>query len=167
MKKLVITLALLGFTHSLFAADKQPSSVLDNGAETFAIDCAGNPQQTTLDMNDCYAEKIDKLNWVKQTYLVAARKRIEQTATGPNPDPDAAAVLKAFDEETQAWDAFEEKATFATYTDYQGGTLRGVMSLSRKMELIELRVKDIWSNWLQYQDSTPAVLPEPKFKDDH
>ncbi|RJT43257.1 lysozyme inhibitor LprI family protein [Rahnella woolbedingensis] len=165
MKKLFITLTLLGLSHSSFAADKQPSSVLDNGVETFAIDCAGNPQQTTLDINACYAEKIDKLNWVKQTYLDTARKSIEPTAKDPDPDPDAAEMLKVFEEETQAWDAFEDKASTATYTAYQGGTIRGAMSMSRRMELIELRIKDIWSNWLQYQDSTPAVLPEPKFKE--
>lgn len=150
-------------TPVLAAAERAalPGSTLENGAEIFQISCPDNPQQTTLDMNACYGEMKAQVASVKDHYLTAIRQRLAEE--GDEPAGQAREKLAAFEAENNAWDALEEKAAAATATYWQGGTIRGVMGASRAIQLIELRIHNQWENWLRYQDSTPALLPEPKF----
>lgn len=138
-----------------------PGSRLDNGVETFRIGCPGNPGQTTMDMNICYGEMKAQVKTIKNRYLTAAQKRI--TEGSDEPAGQIRKVLDAFDAENKAWDSLEEKASTATATFWEGGSMRGIMGADREIRLIELRIHNQWANWLQYEDSTPALLPEPKF----
>lgn len=115
-----------------------------------------------MDMNVCYGEMKAQVEAIKNKYLTAARKRI----AGGNDKPagQVRKELDAFDAENKAWDSLEEKASTATFTFWEGGTIRGVMGADREIRLIELRIHNQWENWLQYEDSTPALLPEPKFE---
>jgi len=158
-------LLLASLTAPAFAATNQaalPGSTLENGAEIFQIGCPDNPQQTTMDMNACYGEMKAQVASVREHYLTAIRKRLAEE--GDEPTGQAGEQLAAFEAENNAWDALEEKASAATATYWQGGTIRGVMGADRAIQLIELRIHNQWENWLRYQDSTPALLPEPKFK---
>lgn len=158
-------LLLVSLAAPVFAATERaalPGSTLENGAEIFQISCPDNPQQTTLDMNACYGEMKAQVEAVKGHYLTAIRKRLAEN--GDEPAEQSQEQLAAFEAENNAWDALEDKASAATATYWQGGTIRGVMGADRAIQLIELRIHNQWENWLRYQDSTPALLPEPKFR---
>lgn len=169
MYKSILNLSLmalvLGHSFLSFAAgaktDVLPGSVLENGVETFTIDCSGNPQQTTIDINECYGTKLAQVEAIQRKYVAMIRKKI---AAGLNQPPGhARKILDAFDAENNAWVQLQDAAATATYTDWEDGTIRGIKSADRKLSIIELRVHNQWENWLRYEDSTPAVLPEPRF----
>ncbi|MGE0970743.1 hypothetical protein ACQFN5_13545 [Klebsiella sp. WOUb02] len=148
---------------SLASDDRnQPGSDLNDGVETFSISCFGMPQQTTIDINECMAKKLAQIGWVKDKYLTAAAKRIEQD--GRDDPAHLQKTLSAFNDEGQAWDNLIDKASTAAGIDSEGGTRSGAMMALRQQELIELQVHDIWQHWLRFEDSTPPILPEPKFK---
>lgn len=169
IKRIVVSFALI-LPFASFAADNnksQPPSVLTNGVEVFSIGCVGMPQETTLDMNDCMEKQVEQVNWVKNKYLSAASRKIEQDNEN-YPDSDPAyfhRLVAAFNEESKAWNSLIDKASSASYISWEGGSIRTEKSLSRKIELIEFQVYNIWKNWLTYVDSTPPILPEPKFTD--
>ncbi len=146
------------------AADdrNQPSSSLNEGVETFAIACFGMPQETTLDMNACMGAQLKQLSWVKDKYLTRALNRIQQD--NKDSPQHLQELTTAFNDESKAWDTLIDKATTSTEVDSAGGTISGIRSSMRKIGLIELQIHDIWDNWLRYGDSTPPLLPEPKFK---
>ncbi|MFB5078310.1 hypothetical protein [Raoultella sp. C349492] len=142
----------------------QPSSDLNDGVETFSISCFGMPQQTTIDINECMAKKLAQLRWVKDKYLTTAAKRIAQ---GNRDDPlRLQKMALAFNDESKAWDNLIDKASTAAGIDSEGGTLRGTTVALRQEGLVELQVHDIWQHWLRFEDTTPSVLPEPRFKSD-
>lgn len=150
---------LLGFIFNSYAAEVLlPNSVLKNGTEIFDITCPGNPQQTTIDLNDCIGDKINAAKSVEMKYTNTARQRISAD--------DDKETLDAFEAENKAWDALIDAASHATDVEWRGGTIRGVKAADRELYLIELRVHNQWQNWLRYEDSTPPVLPEPLFRND-
>ncbi|EDX6465817.1 hypothetical protein CBH50_004572 [Salmonella enterica subsp. diarizonae serovar 60:r:e,n,x,z15] len=163
---LVSSVIFLPFT-SLAADNKnQPPGVLKNGVEVFSIGCTGMPQETTLDINACMEKQVAQVTWVKNKYLSAASGTIEDDENYPYSDPTYIHRLTtAFNEENKAWNSLIDKASSASYTYWEGGSIRTEKSLSREKELIEFQVYDIWKNWLTYADSTPPVLPEPEFMD--
>ncbi|WP_437616251.1 lysozyme inhibitor LprI family protein [Erwinia sp. V71] len=152
----LITLAiLLGYGLHSYAEAPLPSSVLKDNAETFEIACPDNPQQTTIDMNDCMGTKRDAVESVEAKYVSMARQRISAKQDNQ--------TLDAFEAENKAWDVLIETASHATDVDWREGTIRGVKATDREIALIELRIHNQWQNWLRYEDSTPPVLPEPLF----
>ncbi|MBP2199098.1 lysozyme inhibitor LprI family protein [Pantoea cypripedii] len=152
----LITLAIsLGYSLHSYAEAPLPSSVLKDNTETFEIACPDNPQQTTIDMNDCMSTKRDAAKSVEEKYLNTARQRISAKQDNQ--------TLNAFEAENNAWDILINTASHATGVEWQGGTIRGVKATDREIALIELRIHNQWQNWLRYEDSTPPVLPEPLF----
>ncbi|MGK3112218.1 lysozyme inhibitor LprI family protein [Candidatus Pantoea formicae] len=153
--RLIPLVILLGQSLYSYAETPLPSSVLKDNAETFEIACPDNPQQTTIDMNDCISTKRDAVKSVEAKYISTARQRIVETKDNQ--------TLDAFEAENKAWDNLIATASQATYAEWQGGTIRGVKSTDREIKLIELRIHNQWQNWLRYEDSTPPLLPEPLF----
>lgn len=147
---------LLGSGFNSYADAPLPSSVLKGTTETFEISCPKTPQQTTIDINNCMAAKLDSVKSVETKYIDAARNRILSTQEQQ--------TLDAFDAENKAWDTLIDAASHATDVKWGGGTIRGEEATSREIELIELRIHNQWENWLRYEDSSPPVLPEPLFK---
>ncbi|MCZ3381011.1 lysozyme inhibitor LprI family protein [Kosakonia sp. SOY2] len=147
---------LLGYGLQGHAEVPLPSSVMKDNAETFEIACPDNPQQTTIDMNDCMGTKRDAVKSVEAKYVSAARQRIVATQDEQ--------TLNAFEAENKAWDILIDTASHATGVEWQGGTIRGVEATDREIALIEFRIHNQWQNWLRYEDSTPPILPEPLFK---
>ena len=147
---------LLGSGFNSYADAPLPSSVLKGTTETFEISCPKTPQQTTIDINNCMAAKLDSVKSVETKYIDAARNRILSTQEQQ--------TLDAFDAENKAWDTLIDAASHATDVKWGAGTIRGEEATSREIALIELRIHNQWENWLRYEDSSPPVLPEPLFK---
>lgn len=156
----LLALLLIISGHS-FAEAPLPSSELKDNAETFYISCPGNPQQTTYDLDDCMSKKSAAVEAVEAKYVDTARQRI--VAEADDPAGSRQQTLDAFDAENRAWDALIAAGSHATDVEWQAGTIRGMKATAREIMLIELRIHNQWQNWLRYEDSTPAVLPEPKF----
>lgn len=157
------SLVLIMPVASIASDDKnQPSSNLLDGVETFSIECFGMPQQTTIDMDACMGVEIDHANWVRDKYQAKALNRIQQDNKD---DPLLQQKLTAaFNDESKAWSALIDKASTSVMIDSDGGTISGTASSIRQIGLIELQIHDIWENWLRFGDSTPPLLPEPRFK---
>ncbi|WP_413727412.1 lysozyme inhibitor LprI family protein [Sodalis sp. RH19] len=153
--RLIPLVFLSGYVSHSYAEVPLPDSVLKDNTETFEIACPDNPQQTTIDMNDCIGTKRDAVKSVEAKYLNTARQRISATQDNQ--------TLNAFEAENKAWDILIDTASHATGVEWQGGTIRGVKATDREIALIELRIHNQWQNWLRYEDSTPPVLPEPLF----
>jgi hypothetical protein len=153
--RLIPLVILLGYSLNSYAEVPLPSSELKDNAEIFEIACPDNPQQTTIDMNDCVGTKRDAVKSVEAKYVGTARQRISAT--------EDSQTLNAFEAENKAWDTLINTASQATGIEWQGGTIRGMKATDREIALIELRIHNQWQNWLRYEDSTPPVLPEPLF----
>jgi uncharacterized protein YecT (DUF1311 family) len=109
--------------------------------------------KNTVDMNMCLARASNAAEVAMNRYLVAARKRAAS---------DGLAVVKAFDEAQGRWIAWRKGECDAVYAHWQDGTIRGAMLLTCRIELTELRTRQLWKTWLTYPDSTPPILPEPE-----
>lgn len=145
-------------------ASNQPSSNLSDGVETFSIACFGMPQQTTIDMDACLGAQLAQIEWVKDKYLVTAQSRLKQDTKD---DPQRLQELtNAFQAETKAWTDLIQRASASVKADSAGGTIVGSAVTTRQIGLLELQTHDIWEHWLRFEDSTPPLLPEPKFKSD-
>lgn len=162
--RLPLLACLLSFSGCGFADAPLPSSELRGNAEIFDISCPGNPQQTTLDIDGCMRTKRAAVEAVEANYVNTARQRI--AAEADDPAGYRQQMLDAFEAENRAWDALIAAGTHATGVEWQGGTVRGNKATYREIMLVELRIHNQWQNWLRYEDSTPAVLPEPKFNNE-
>ncbi|HCF7790798.1 TPA: hypothetical protein NIM19_005037 [Klebsiella variicola subsp. variicola] len=165
LRNMLLSLALiLPMASNASDASDQPSSSLSDGVETFSIACFGMPQQTTIDMDACLGAQLTQVEWVKDKYLVTAQNRLKQdNKDGPQHLQE---LTTAFEAENKAWTDLIERASASVKVDYAGGTIVGSEVTTRKIGLYELQVHDIWEHWLRFEDSTPPLLPEPKFKSD-
>lgn len=162
---MLLSLALiLPMASNASDASNQPSSNLSDGVETFSIACFGMPQQTTIDMDACLGAQLAQIEWVKDKYLVTAQSRLKQDNKD---DPQRLQELtNAFQAETKAWTDLIQRASASVKADSAGGTIVGSAVTTRQIGLLELQTHDIWEHWLRFEDSTPPLLPEPKFKSD-
>ena len=162
---MLLSLALiLPMASNASDASNQPSSNLSDGVETFSIACFGMPQQTTIDMDACLGAQLAQIEWVKDKYLVTAQSRLKQDTKD---DPQRLQELtNAFQAETKAWTDLIQRASASVKADSAGGTIVGSAVTTRQIGLLELQTHDIWEHWLRFEDSTPPLLPEPKFKSD-
>ena len=163
VKRLILSVALIiPIASNASDALNQPSSSLNDGVETFFISCFDMPQETTTDMDACQRVQLAQVSWVKNKYSVAALNRLKQDNKD---DPQRLQELTAsFNAESEAWTELIEKASKSVQVDYAGGTIAGTAVASRQIGLLELQSHDIWEHWLRSEDSTPPLLPEPKFK---
>ena len=163
VKRLMLSVALIiPIASNASDALNQPSSSLNDGVETFFISCFDMPQETTTDMDACQRVQLAQVSWVKNKYSVAALNRLKQDNKD---DPQRLQELTAsFNAESEAWTELIEKASKSVQVDYAGGTIAGTAVASRQIGLLELQSHDIWEHWLRFEDSTPPLLPEPKFK---
>lgn len=117
---------------------------------------------TTQGMNACGSVYADRAERELARYVAAARKHLAEGAK-ENPDEEGAqAAVKGFDQAQGAWTAYREAECGAVYDYWSGGTIRTVMSLGCTTEMTKARTRQVWSNWLQFADNTPPLLPEPR-----
>lgn len=117
---------------------------------------------STPEVNACQAEYSRRADRDLARYVAAARKRLNEEARGEFSGPSAKAALAEFDAAQTAWEAFRKAECSAVYTWYSEGTIRGAMYQSCWQSVTRSRTALIWSSWLQYMDSTPPLMPEPK-----
>ncbi|PSU27831.1 hypothetical protein CTM97_19175 [Photobacterium phosphoreum] len=106
---------------------------------------------TTLEINQCAADKFDAANQQLQVYLT---KSIQQNSTDK-------ALVDAIQTAQKQWLQYREAECNAVYTQWQQGTIRGVMTLSCKLALTQQRTLMVWENYLRPMDSSEAALPKP------
>lgn len=111
-------------------------------------DCDGS----TVEMNGCVADILDRARGTKERYLAAARARWA--------DDDV--VQGAITRSEESFEAYRENECSAVYDRWRDGTIRTMMALTCSIGLMDARTHTIWENWLSYGDSTPADLPEPQ-----
>jgi uncharacterized protein YecT (DUF1311 family) len=112
---------------------------------------------TTIEINACLAARAKAANAEMARYLAAARGRAGE---------ESAEVVKAFDLAQTRWLAYRTADCDAVYANWQGGSIRGAMSIGCQIDLTEARTHWLWKTWLTYMDSTPPTLPEPKLSAD-
>ncbi len=113
-------------------------------------DCAS--AFTTLEINACLNEELQSKKDIMQQYLAAAKERYSSETK----------VVTAIEAGQSAWEAYKTSHCDSIYTIWMGGTIRGAMALSCQINLTEARTHEIWSSYLTYMDSTPAIMPEPE-----
>ncbi|SMY32421.1 hypothetical protein PMAL9190_00521 [Photobacterium malacitanum] len=113
------------------------------------IDC--DNAYTTLEINQCAENKFDVANQQLQQYLTQA---IKQNSTDKQ-------LVDAIQIAQKQWLEYQKAECNAVYTQWQQGTIRGVMALSCKLALTQQRTLTIWNNYLRPMDSSAAVLPKP------
>ncbi|HLZ76236.1 lysozyme inhibitor LprI family protein [Phenylobacterium sp.] len=122
----------------------------------------GCPGETTLEINACFGERLQRADAELARYAAAARSRLKrEAATAPPGDTSAAKALGGFQASERAWSAYRDAECGAVYDNWSAGTIRTVEDLACRIGLTRLRTHTVWENWLTYMDSTPPVLPEP------
>jgi uncharacterized protein YecT (DUF1311 family) len=110
-------------------------------------------ESTTLDVNACLSQSLDRSKARLDKYKEAALRRCG--------DDNQSALRIGIQAAQDAFEAYRSIECAAVYENWKDGTIRGAMSLSCETRLTDARTHDIWQDWLQYMDSTPPVLPEP------
>jgi uncharacterized protein YecT (DUF1311 family) len=107
---------------------------------------------STYELNQCMAGKVEKADTRLKEYVGAAKTRHE----------DKPAVVLGIDASQTAFEAYRDIECATVLEAWKEGTIRGVMTLSCKVALTDQRTHQVWEHWLQFMDSTPSILPEPK-----
>ncbi|TEW42685.1 lysozyme inhibitor LprI family protein [Psychromonas algicola] len=114
------------------------------------FDCS--QAMTTPQINYCAGVELEKAEAEMNTYLTKSKEH-----NGHDME-----LIKSIEVAQKAWTNYANAHCDAIYTQWRGGTIRGLMSLSCKTKVTKQRTHEIWANFLTYMDSTPAVLPEPE-----
>lgn len=117
---------------------------------------------STPEVNACQADYSRRADRDLARYVAVARKRLSEEARGEFSGPSAKAALAEFDASQTAWEAFRKAECSAVYTWYSEGTIRGAMYENCWQSVTRSRTTMVWSMWLQFMDSTPPLMPEPK-----
>lgn len=129
-----------------------------SGASGPNTGCDGNTREMELCIRDHLAQHEAAL----AAYVSAARERIRRASAEASPGPDSVAkALGGFDEAELAWSKYRQAECAAVYDYWSQGTIRGLKSLKCRIILTQRHAHTIWSEWLQYEDDTPPILPEP------
>ena len=121
-------------------------------AQALSDDFDCNDAMTTPQINYCAGVELEKAELEMNAYLTKSKEHNEE-------DPE---LIKAIQVAQTAWENYASAHCDSIYTSWREGTIRGVMFLSCKTKVTKQRTHEIWSNFLTYMDSTPAVLPEPE-----
>jgi uncharacterized protein YecT (DUF1311 family) len=113
----------------------------------------------------CRGASTPEVNACGELKLKASKARLDkylQAAFHRYSDQNEAAVRLGIEASQSAFEAYRSTECATVYEEWKDGTIRGAMELGCEIELTDQRTHDIWAHWLQYMDSTPPVLPEPK-----
>jgi len=120
------------------------------------------PGESTVELNQCYADRLSAANATLGRYQAAVRKRLRDDAAAGQPDDKSAAdALRGFATAEALWEKYRDAECGAVYDYWSGGTIRGVESLTCSLRITTRHTHTIWALWLTYMDSTPPILPEP------
>ena len=136
MKKYIIA-SILAYSLSVHAEERE-------------VDCEN--AMTTIEMNICSTREVEAVEKNLEQYL---QKAIERYVGQDK-------VIEAIKKSQEQWAVYSKEHCTSVYEIWSGGTIRGVMYSSCMLSLTKQRTHTIWSSFLQYEDSTPPLLPEPK-----
>ncbi|MEM9501114.1 MAG: DUF6265 family protein [Pseudomonadota bacterium] len=106
---------------------------------------------TTLDLNQCFADRLTVSEERRAAYLAAATER-----EAANP-----LVLEQIRGSEKAFEVYRDSECGAVWESWKEGTIRTMIALGCQIELTDRRTHTIWRNWLTYMDSSAPVLPAP------
>jgi len=106
---------------------------------------------STPEINYCAGLDLEKAENEMNIYFLRSKDQQKH-------DPELIPTMEAAQ---VAWANYVEAHCDSIYTMWRDGSIRGAMSLTCKTNLTQQRTHDLWTNFLAYMDSTPAVLPEP------
>lgn len=121
-----------------------------------------NGAASTPEVEACAAEYSRRADRELARYVAAARKTLIAETQDEPFARSATAALAEFDASQAAWEVFRKAECSAVYTRFGDGTIRGTMYQSCWRSATKSRTAMVWSNWLQFMDSTPPLMPEPK-----
>jgi uncharacterized protein YecT (DUF1311 family) len=98
---------------------------------------------TTLAMRQCLSGALDRADSALARYLKEARHQAQNAAL--------------LDTTQVVWERYRSFSCRAAGTQYEGGTMLPVVVLTCRLELTRARTHQLWTDYLQPDDS----LPEP------
>ncbi|MFZ6640082.1 lysozyme inhibitor LprI family protein [Undibacterium sp. TC4M20W] len=107
--------------------------------------------KNTQEEAQCMTAEVSKADKKLQTYLQAAKSRIDRT-------PD---VKLNLDNAQKSWEQYRSAHCGDVYTYWAQGSVRYRQSAQCQLDLTQNRTHDVWQAYLTYADSTPPVLPRP------
>lgn len=118
------------------------------------LDCAN--AGSTMEQNRCAAREVEALYATLKLYTDTAYTVIRE-----NSDVDPETLIAEIAVGERAWKSYVDDACYAVYTNWSSGTIRTVMELSCRMELVRERTHHIWREYLTPMEGL-ARLPEPE-----
>jgi len=116
------------------------------------VGAATCPGKTTIEINECLEQQAQRAQARLDKYVKAASERYAE---------DQPAVRLGIDASEQAFEAYREIECATVYENWKDGTIRVAAQLGCMTEMADQRTYTVWRNWLQFEDSTPPILPEP------
>lgn len=130
-------------------ADLPLGMVGDSTKKPAASSCSD--AATTVEMNECAADGLRRAEAQQAKYLAAS---IDHHGDKPE-------VLGKIQASQAAFETYRDAECGGVYERWNPGSIRGVMSLTCRISLVDHRTHTIWSNWLNFI-LMDALLPEPK-----
>lgn len=107
---------------------------------------------TSLDINKCMHIELSKAEEEMQRYLNKSLERYKEDDVS----------IESIKNGQTAWEQYRDTHCSALFSIWRSGTIRTAMRLGCKIELTHTRTKVLWTSFLTYVDSTPALLPMPQ-----
>lgn len=111
----------------------------------------------TVGMAECIDGKIQQANAQLNHYRAVAFNRFHD-----EDESHDSATAKAIENAATIGDAFRTIYCDAVYQRWIAGSIRYAMQQGCTLRLINSQTYDVWRDFLNYADSTPPLLPEPK-----
>ncbi|OHU86606.1 MULTISPECIES: lysozyme inhibitor LprI family protein [Pseudoalteromonas] len=107
---------------------------------------------TTMQINQCMHKELLAAETVMEQYLAKSIARYIQ-------DPITASSIN---KSQMIWLEYRQAHCGAVFNTWREGTIRTAMGLGCKITLTQQRTHSLWTSFLTFEDSTPALLPEPQ-----
>lgn len=110
-----------------------------------------NDAKNTVEIRECMSTEVDKADKKLIKYIEAAKTHIANDKT----------IELSLDEAQKSWANYRSMQCGDVYKYWGDGSYRYYASLQCMIDVTQKRTHDIWSAYLTFLDSTPAILPEP------
>lgn len=107
----------------------------------------------TIEINNCVQSKVESAEKVLAMYYEESKRQYAESHK----------VLTALSKSQKIWLQFRKSHCEAIYEMWSEGTIRGTMYGNCLLEQTQRRTHDLWESYLTFMDSTPPVLPEPRW----
>jgi uncharacterized protein YecT (DUF1311 family) len=111
--------------------------------------------KTTIEMNVCISKQLGVAECELAKYLEEIRRHYA----------DEEKIVEALSKAQKSWLQFRKDHCDAIYEMWSEGTIRDAMHGTCLLDQTKRRTHDLWKAYLNFLDSTPPLLPEPKFSE--